>query len=243
MNSYERNEIFGRRTRFALLTDALLYGTILWTALYYVMRDSRYPALVASLFTGAAFTMALFFAVRYALRSRRRLRARIRAELALEQLLLEPEHMARARFAPDDVLLKTAVRRDDLMESMRDGARVLWLCGEPEEDAKRFLLENGGRLTVHPKDRTAARLSDTVPEAAVEAELMRRSGRKKKLPPLRELVRQWKPNRFTLLGVLLMGLSFLTPYKLFFRIVASGCFVIGSFLYTRAIAAGASQRR
>ena len=88
MNSYERNEIFGRRTRFALLTDALLYGTILWTALYYVMRDSRYPALVASLFTGAAFTMALFFAVRYALRSRRRLRARIRAELALEQLCL-----------------------------------------------------------------------------------------------------------------------------------------------------------
>ena len=243
MNSYERNEIFGRRTRFALLTDALLYGTILWTVLYYVMRDTRYPAIVASLFTGAAFTVALAFAVRYAIRGRRKLRERIRAELALEQLLLAPENVARARFAPDDVLLKTEVRRDDLMESMRDGARVLWLCGEPEEDARRFLMEIGKRLTVHPKNRTAARLSDTVSEAAVEAELMRRSGRKKKLPPFRELVRQWKPNRFTLLGVLLMGLSFLTPYKLYFRILASGCFVIGSLLYTRAIASGAVQRR
>ncbi|MBR0082142.1 MAG: CDP-alcohol phosphatidyltransferase family protein [Clostridia bacterium] len=239
MNTYERMEIFGRRTRLALAVDALLYATILWVTLCYLLRGLPLGTAAASLFCAAAAIVAFWLIRRHGLRGKTRLRERVRAELALERLLLMPEPEARALFSPDAVLLKTTVSRDDLLRAVRAGERVLWLCGEPDADANAFLQKNGALLNVRTKEQTAARSAETVSEAAVEAELVRRSRRKKQLPTLRELLQNWKPNRFTLLGILLMGLSFLTPYRIWFRVVASGCFVIGSLLYTRAIAARA----
>ena len=242
MNTYERMELFGRRTRFALLADALLYGTILWITLLFLLRGARFGALAATLFSLAACAIAWMLAVRYSKKARRRLRSRVREELALQNLMLEDESRARERFQPDAVLLASVVRRDDLLSAIRSGTKVLWLCGEPDADAKAFLLQHPRLLDVRSKDRTAAKLAQSVSMETVEAELLRRSRKRKKLPALRELMQRWRPNRFTLLGVLLMGLSFLTNYPLYYRIVASVCFMIGSFLYTRAIVMRAQER-
>lgn len=237
MNTYERMELFGRRTRLALVSDALLYGTILWTTLVFFLRESNHGVWAATLFSLAACGVGVLLALRYSGRGRRRLRTRVRSELALEKLLLMREEDARAVFAPDAVLLASAVHRDDLLAAIRTGIGILWLCGDLDDDARVFLSQHPRLLDVRTKDRTAAKMAERIGDAEVEAELRRRSRKRKKLPTLRELMKRWRPNRFTLLGILLMGLSFLTKFPLYYRIVASVCFMIGSVLYTRAIAA------
>ena len=236
-------EIFGRRTYFALASDALLYMLILWTTICYLLRNTRFGTVSATLFSVAVALPVLWLLWRRAVRNRKKLRERIRTELALKRLLLMDEQSAKQLFAPDEVLQKSTVQRDDLLEAIRQGISVLWLCGKPDADAHSLLHENGFLLSVRPKEQTAARIAKSVTDAEVEAEIDRRALRKKRLPPLREIVQSWKPNRFTLLGVLLMGLSFLTSQKLWFRLVASVCFVIGSLLYTRSIAAHARAER
>ena len=239
MNTYERSEIFGRRTRFALIVDLLLYCAILWTAVDFLLRQSPFAAPVATLWTAAAAIVICLLLQRRASQGKKRLRERVKTDLLLERLLLMDRAEAGALFRPDAVLQNTSVSRDDLLGVLQTGARAVWLCGDPDADAKELLRRYSDRIRVIPKEQTAARISDTVSDGVVQQELIRRGERRRKRPTLRALLKQWKPNRFTLLGIVLMGLSFLTSYRILFRLAASACFVIGSMLYTRSIALSA----
>lgn len=243
MNPYERSEIFGRRTRLAIACDAILYGAILWTAIAFLTRNTGFSVAVATLWTAAAEIVLLCWLKQRAKREREKLFERVRTELVLERLLLMPWSQAENLLYPDGLLQKTVVRSDDLIAELQNGVTTVWICGDMEAAAESFLKRHPDKMTVHRKEETAKRFFLTVSDDEVRRELDARSRRKRKLPQLHELVRQWKPNRFTLLGTLLMGLSFLTRYQIYFRILASGCYLVGSVLYTRSVAQRAGQNQ
>ena len=106
MNTYERSEIFGRRTRFALIVDLLLYCAILWTAVDFLLRQSPFAAPVATLWTAAAAIVICLLLQRRASQGKKRLRERVKTDLLLERLLTELHTLWTARLNEPGVTWK-----------------------------------------------------------------------------------------------------------------------------------------
>ena len=235
MKAYEWKAIFGGRGRLAGILDAILLFLIVWVAAYLLLQRSRNPVLISFFATSFLMLLAALPMKQRLSRVRRRIREGIRKELIEKQILLLPTDTLVAAMETSSVIQCANARLDDVLPLLRKGVEEIWFCGKMDAEIERFVKQNAGHVKLHPSKETTERFLHLVSDLDVEAEIERRSQRKKLIARMKEQIKRWKPNRFTVLGGLLMALSFTTRYQMYFRLLATASFFIGSLLYTKQI--------
>ena len=235
MKEYEWKAVFGGKGRIACILDGILFALLLWIGGYLLVKDRAHPILSATLLTAFLLLLGAIPLWRRVRRVRKKLRERLRKELVEKRLLLLPKDLLEETLKTPHIIQRANARLDDVLPLFRDGAEEIWLCGGMETEIKDFIAQNGLSVTLRKREETTERFLSLVTSDEVEEEVERRSRSKRVFRRWKEIVRQWKPNRFTALGALLMALSFTTAYHIYFRLLATASFFLGSILYTRQI--------
>ncbi len=209
--------------------DWMAFSALVWIAAFLPVRRSERAVWIASLIAFGACGIVFFSVRRKRQRERERQRAEAERALIAERLLLLPQGEIAAALGTDAFIRKYRIGVDDLLPLLRAGKTEIWLCGMPDADLSAWMNAHAETIEIHP-------LSETVrffPELAGDGTAVPKQPRR--MPTLsewKEAIRRMTPNRFTLLGILLTVLSFLTGFRLYYRLLASVSFLLGALVYT-----------
>ncbi len=225
--------MFAQKSLFAYALDLLFWIVFVWLVCFLLLQGSIRGAIAAGIFAGAAGVLLIRAYREKLLYMERKRREEIRTDLILERILLMPETEAEQLPDAGTLVRKVQASLDDMLPHVRNGQSELWLCGNVDPKVRQFLDSSGKDVILHEKTETANRFQSLVSEREIEEALDKQMQKKKRAGKILAALRQLRPNRFTVLGIVLMAGSFITAYKLWFRMTATVSFFIGSMLYSK----------
>ena len=230
MNKAYKTDFSKWSLRFTDVLDTGIIFAILYAAFLLLCKGKRYAWIALPLALLLALLL-LWVSVNRRHTIRKRETERSVQEDLLGRILIMRKEQTEA-LAPDIKLLqKSKVDTDDLLPYLRTDTDEIWLCGDLEKGAERFVERFAPGITIHTKEETALLWKDRIP--AGSEVVLAESQKHYRIPPLSEWFSEWRPNRFTAIGVLLTALSFFVRYRLYFRLLASASFLLGSIIKLR----------
>ena len=215
------------RSLLAEATDCLLLGALLYLTFRLWTRRAAYPILTSGFLTAAVLIPVLLLDGKRREHRQHTALDRFRKDLILEKLLLLTDSEVCEALGSEPMLRRSTVAIDDLAMLIRNGISAAWLCGTIDDEAQAFAKRYADRLQIHSAEKTARRFAVLVSEQDAAEEWERRRQSRKALWRMR--LKTIRVNRFLLLGLALTGLSAMTSYRLYYRLLASASFLIGGF--------------
>lgn len=225
---------FHGRGKVARSLDHVLFLLFVFVSFWLLARKRSHAVLLASLLTflsGIAYAVWLHVYVKRSIEHRKK---QLEKELKKDKLLLmDGERMEATLGKAHRVVRKRHAMLDDVLPFLKTDVKELWFCGTAEDGISDFVRIHFPSVKLHFSEELILRLGISVTQAECEqAERIKRQLPKRERT-LKSVLRETNPNRFLLLGAILLALSFFSPYVLYFRLLSSGAFLMGSLRFLK----------
>lgn len=242
---YMRKKMSGGRSTFALAVDYVVLRLLVFVASYFLFLpqfERRATSILLAAITLALAMLILHMAneIWYARFYKNELR-RVRKQLLQDRLLLlDMQTMIPliSALCPEDttpVVLQRALPIDanQLLALVRThpgcGTLHVFSCSEYDETAKSFAARTNGALVLHAPEILLAAAeeggkspSDADAIRSIHAQILFQKQQRRKRKPIRDYV-SGGARKYSMIALLLMGLSFVTDYALYYRMLAAFC--------------------
>lgn len=153
-------------------------------------------------------------------------RRKTEREIQLEKLMLLSDAEWKEMLNEPDlfVIRKKTLDADSAFSAIRSHAPVVACVGD-SDGIERLFSDYAPQTRLLKADELIARLHPSCTDAEIVQRL--KTPQKKKIP-LRTMLRAATGKKYLLLGFALYALSFLTSYKLYYRLIGSLCFALSA---------------
>ena len=208
-------------------TDAVLFGGMLSASVLLLVPHAKLSWMAWLALTAAFMPLLLLFDCRTEANRKRKERERIVQTIRTEKLLMMEDAQIRQAIGAGRIvcirslvpqkheILQAIAQRPDVLICMGDGREAAALLRAYRKDAR--LINEAELLRLMQPDVS-------------EEEIARRFEKTRGKPSVRTFLRRIMHvpvNRYLLLGTLLLVLSFLGRYKIYYRLLSSACLLFG----------------
>lgn len=243
ISEYYRKIAFHGRGKVARAFDHILFLGFVMLAFRLLARGHSHALLLSIALTLLAAIAYVILLRMYVVRCVKREKHRIGRELIEAKLLLMDAAEAEQRLGKAHRIVQCArAELDDVLPLLRSDARELWLCGTTADGVMDFVQTHTPHIRIHTAEELQEALSLTVTEEERTSAIRKKERKRTMRKSFGVLAAQVRPERFLLLGTVLLLLSFFAPFPIYIRLLSSASFLIGSLRLLSARRNGSFMR-
>ncbi len=208
----------------ARILDLAVFGALLAASAALLVSKPRNRTGLFLLILGACIPLLLILERRKAVRAEREERIRTENELRLEKILLMPDAEIAAALGETRIAWLRTERpgKMEILDAVRRRPRIL-ICPGNTSEAETLLRRCAPEIRLIGRDELLRTVAP--PCSGEEIEARRTEKRQARKTDRTWLIRSLPVNRYLWLGTLLLVLSFVSGYKIYYRAISSICLI------------------
>ncbi len=211
------------------IADLLLFSILLTASVYLTIRKGSHKIAILFLTLSVSLMIGVIMDRVKCQKQRRTLTERVRKQILTEKLLIMSDSDLKAAFHVKSLkfIRKFQVDQAELISTIAAKPELL-ICMDACPETKQYIDHYSPSTKFLDAQKAVARLGIVCTEEEVQTRLNNPQNNLK-FKHINRALFQLRPNRFFVLGMLLLVLSFLTDHKIYYRLLSTACLIFSVF--------------